>query len=404
MSQNFKSVAYFANWDIYSREFYPWQLPAENLTHVLYAFANVHPNGTVFASDIWADAEKRWPSQGDPEKGTNHEYIYGCVNQLFELKKQYRNLKVSLSIGGYTYSTSGCFSMMSASESGRHNFAISAVRMMADWGFDGLDIDWEYPANETEAENMVLLLKQVREELDDYANSYPLKNRFLLTVAASASPAKYNILKKKEMDTYIDFWNIMAYDYAGSWDTISGHTATIFESTELPAATPFNTDQAVQGYISANISSYKLVLGMSLYGRGFSNTNGPGQAFNGVPAGDWEKGVYDYKSLPPRGDNVTIVGPIGASYSYSSQDHMMVSYDTPEIIERKARYIMEQRLGGGMWWEISGDRNDQDSLISTLVASLGGSAALEKSNNTLIYPLSPYENIRNDQSSTKDVQ
>lgn len=156
----YRSVAYYANWvsrlllsslactadqekDIYARKYYPWQLPAENLTHVLYSFANVRPNGTVFASDTWADVEKRWPSAGESAKRAENEDVHGCVQKLFELKKNHRNLKVSLSIGGYTYSQSGSFSVMAATDSGRETFAASAVKLMADWGFDGLDIDWE---------------------------------------------------------------------------------------------------------------------------------------------------------------------------------------------------------------------------------------------------------------------
>lgn len=113
------------------------------MTHVLYAFANVKPNGTVFASDTWADLEKRWPAEGDPTSTKGKGNVYGIVHQLFEMKRRHRNLKVSLSIGGYTYSQAGCFNTMAASELGRHNFATSAVQLMADWGFDGLDIDWE---------------------------------------------------------------------------------------------------------------------------------------------------------------------------------------------------------------------------------------------------------------------
>ncbi|BCS09207.1 chitinase [Aspergillus luchuensis] len=168
------------------------------------------------------------------------------------------------------------------------------------------------------------------------------------------------------MDAYIDFWNLMSYDYTGSWDSESGHMANLYASMDRPASTPFNTNQAVESYISANISSRKIVLGLPLYGRGFANTSGPGQAFNSTPAGDWEKGVYDYKSLPLSGDNVTVLEDIGASYEYSSQDQVMVSYDNPDIIRRKAEYIIDKKLGGGMWWEVSGDKEGNDSLISTV--------------------------------------
>ncbi|KAI3338566.1 glycoside hydrolase superfamily [Ustulina deusta] len=46
----------------------------------------------------------------------------------------------------------------------RSNFAKSAIGMMKDWGFDGIDIDWEYPSDETEADNFVLLLQELRDD------------------------------------------------------------------------------------------------------------------------------------------------------------------------------------------------------------------------------------------------
>lgn len=388
-ASGYQNSVYYTNWAIYGRNYQPQQLPASQLSIVLYAFANLQSSGQVYSSDTWSDLEKHYDTDSWNDVGTN---AYGCVKQLFLLKKANRKMKVMLSIGGWTYSTN--FPAAASTATSRALFASSAVTLVKDWGFDGIDIDWEYPADATQAQNFVLLLQEVRSQLDAYAAQYAPGYHFLLTIASPAGPTNYNIMKLGTMAGIIDYFNLMAYDYAGSWDTTSGHQANLYNNPSNPTATKFNTDDAVKAYIAAGVPSSKIVLGMPIYGRSFENTAGIGQSYSGIGSGSWENGVWDYKALPKSGATVYTDSVAGATYSYDSSAKELISYDTPAMVQTKVSYLKSKGLGGSMFWEASGDKTDSSSLMLTSFNSLGGASALDSTQNLLSYPNSKYDNIK----------
>jgi len=390
------SVGYFVNWGIYGRKYPPSSIPTQDLTHILYAFANLKgDSGEVFLSDPWADKDIHYPTDSWNESGNN---LYGNLKALYLLKKQNRHLKVLLSIGGWTYSPT--FHPVVVNPQTRRKFVESSVKILEDYGFDGLDVDYEYPETPEQAQAYVDLLREMREALDRSAAAKGNDCKFLLTIAAPCGPEKYKKLHIKEMDRSLDFWNLMAYDFSGSWESTAGHQANMYGE-------PLSASSAVNWYIHQGVARSKIILGVPLYGRSFASTQGPGQPFSGVGGGSWEQGVYDYRAVPMAGAHVMKDEHKGASWTYDYQKQEMVSFDNEDVGHWKGRYIEKEGLGGAMFWELSGDKGSQrdgmekgpgkeevpgKSLIKVVNEAMGGLDYNQK--NWLRYDSSQFDNLR----------
>ncbi|KAJ4161675.1 uncharacterized protein LMH87_007700 [Akanthomyces muscarius] len=347
---------------------------------------NVQADGTVFSGDVYADLEKRYPGDSWDSSDTN---AYGCVNQLYQLKKKNRGLKVILSIGGYNWS--GNFPAAASSDATRKVFALSAIAFMKDWGFDGIDIDWEYPSDEKEAMNLTYLLQVLRQELDVYAAQHAKGHHFLLTIAAPANPAHISKLNIKNIASTVDYINLMAYDYAGSWDNITGYAANIGSSATNPSAIRFATETALKAYVSGGAKASQIVLGMPVYGRSFEQTQGIGMPYSGTGQGSWEAGVWDYKVLPKSGAEVFCDYDVQGCYSLDVEAKELISYDTAPMVYSKVNWLKRNGLAGSVFWEASADRKDEQSLIANSYHAL---ASTDDTVNQIEYPDSKFDNIR----------
>jgi chitinase len=349
------------------------------------------------SSDLYSDLQKPFPGAA-VNWTTDGTSAGGCIGSLFELKQQNRHLKVLLSIGGWTYSEDGKFNV-SSTEAGRQRFATSAVKLMSDWGFDGLDIDWEYPKNRKEGKDFVLLLRECRKALDDYAAKHKQDYHYELTVAVSAGPQHYKLQDLESMDHYLDAWHLMSYDYSGAWDDVAGHQANLWADPRSKVTVRFSTDQAIRDYTSRGVPSTKIILGVPLYGRSFANAGGIGKSFSGAgsDAGSGTQGIVLYKDIPQDDSKNHYDATLGATYYYDPISKELISYDDPRSAKQKARYIEQVNLGGAFYWDATGDREGSDSLVGIMAKSFQdrGSKPSRFPRNMLVYPDSPYKNIQN---------
>lgn len=353
----YRNVMYFCNWAIYGRKHVPQSMPVEDLTHILYAFAKPDAeSGEAKLSDPWADTDiKIWDDAGPT----------GCLGALEVLRQRNPNLKLLLSIGGWTYSSDLATAV--ATPDKRRAFVTSSVEILRKHRLDGIDIDWEYPQNATQSQLYVDLLRDFRLELDSEAlrESLP-RHQFELSIACPAGPEQMAKLRIADMDPYLDFWNIMAYDFAGSWSNTTDFHSNLYGGD-------ISANGAVRYYLSRGVPAHKLVLGMPVYGRAFVGTDGLGRPYSSIGEGSWERGVWDYKDLPLKDANETVDRDRVSAYCYNPHTKTLVVYDNPETVQYKAQYIAENGLGGGMWWESSADVpvNQSRSLIAAFAGAIG---------------------------------
>ncbi|OHF00631.1 chitinase 1 [Colletotrichum orchidophilum] len=391
--QSHRNLLYVTNYGIYGAGYNPDSLPVRDITHVLYAFADIEPNGTVISSDPWADTGKPFGNESTTEPGNN---AYGLVKQLYLKKMTNRNLKVVLSIGGYNWSPK--FEPVAADETRRATFVSSAIKLMSDFGMDGLDLDYEFPNTTDKNENCIKLLSELRAGLDSYSAKYADGYHFTLGFPAPAGPQNYKAFDFKAMDKSLDFWSLMAFDFAGGWENTTGHQSNVFPSTRNPQSTKASVERAFADYVDGGgISPAKINLGVPLYGRAFSNTKGLGKTYGGLPNGTLgQAGIYLYKDLPRPGATVHWDGTAKATYSYDNATRELVTFDDLKSVKYKQAYIKKKNLGGAMFWDAAGDKAGNESLVHRMAKGMG---KLEKSQNLLSYPTSQYDNIRNGMKS-----
>lgn len=389
----YAKVGYFTQWGIYARGYLVRNVEtsgaASKLTHINYAFGNVGSDGRCFEAnqtgvgDAWADYQRRFTAAEsvDGVADVYNQPLAGNFNQLRKLKQRNPNLKVLMSLGGWTWSR--YFSNAALTASSRQAFAASCIDLFikgnlpliggepqggpgsAAGVFDGIDIDWEWPGSEgnpgnvvrpEDKQNFTLLLAELRRQLDAYGAT--VGKRFLLTAFLPADPAKIAAgVEVGPVFNQLDFATIQGYDFHGPWEPRTNHHSQLRSPAADPTPGRFSVENAIGAYRNGGAPARELVVGIPAYGKGWqgvpSTNNGLYQSSTGPAPGTWESGTEDYKVLVNRAGTRYRDTTNGALWLYDGNQWW--SYDDPQLVTQKVGWIKANGLGGSMMWSLDGD-------------------------------------------------
>ncbi len=346
-AKKYNVVAYVAGY----RSFDFSNIDASRLTHINYAFVNIKSGEVVFDS-----------TKIDGKALTPNDLV-----KLNDLKKANPELKILASAGGWSWS--GGFSDAALTADSRKKFAQSCVRLVQQYHLDGIDLDWEYPnqsgAGNTfrpeDVHNFTLMLKEVREQLDQKANADGSNKHYLVTIATGADQTYVQNTELGQVQQYVDFINIMTYDFYNGWHKVTGH-----HSNFMPSARP-ELDQnsivnAVDLHIKAGVPANKINLGIPLYGRKWEGVTPSGDNVLFQKAETVGMGI-DYVSFA---DDIDKNGykrfwddTAKAPYLWNAEKRIFISYEDAQSIQYKMEYLKSKGLAGVMFWEYCADRNNE---------------------------------------------
>ncbi len=347
-----KLVGYYAAWAAYYN-YYPNQLDARKLTHINYAFANI-------GSDLKL-------TLGYPDVDASN------IKLLNSLKQTNPDLKTLISVGGWNWS--GKFSDAALTEETRTAFADSCVDFIKKYGFDGVDLDWEYPvsgglaANSRRGEdkhNFTLLLKKIREKLD--AKGAADNKHYLLTIAGGADTSYINNVELSKLAQYLDYANIMTYDLHGYWDTNTDLLAPLYDNDDSSPQYKASVDRAVNAWLGASFPAEKLVMGIPFYGYLYSSVNNSNNGLYQTFGGSNSIGYQDIKENYLNKSGYTSHFHTQSKVPWLFNGTIFISYEDPKSIGYKTDYIKSKKLGGAMVWELSQD--PEGELLNVLLHGL----------------------------------
>ncbi|XP_054727595.1 mucin-2 isoform X4 [Anastrepha obliqua] len=289
------------------------------------------------------------------------------------LKTYNKQLKTMIAIGGWNEASSR-FSPLMANPERRQKFIKNILKFLRQNHFDGIDLDWEYPAQreggkERDRDNYAQFVQELRAEFEREAEKTG-RPRLLLTMAVPAGIENiekgYDIPK---LNKYLDWFNVLSYDFHSSHEPSANHHAPLYsleEESEYNYDAELNIDYSIKYYLKAGADRDKLVLGIPTYGRSYTLINEESTEIGAPSEGPGEQGdatrekgylaYYEICQNLKEDPEWTVVQPNpNAMGPYAYRRNQWVGYDDEAIVRKKAQYVVEHGLGGIMFWAIDND-------------------------------------------------
>ena len=319
----------------------------------------------------------------------NWQKLYaGNLNQLRLLKELNPDLSIGFAVGGWTLS--GNFSTNLDDAAGREIFTQSIVDHLSYYDFfSTVDFDWEYPgggglatnaSSQQDGTNFALTLQLLDQKLAVLEQR--TGREIEISIATAGGADKLASLNLKGINPYVDFYNVMTYDFHGGWEKSTGHQAAMRGDSG-----GYDVVTAIDQFRQAGIAMDKVVLGAPAYTRAWGgvaagSSYGYGMAGDASLApGSFEKGNYDQKDLITGIENNSYQlvwdDSNKAAFAYNASNGIWSSIETAATIAGKAAYVREAGLGGMMFWALSNDSSGAQSLVGAAHDALHAGVALD---------------------------